>query len=414
MSSVQSVVPFFWLRPLAALRNLWFQSMKEQYAIGLISGTSADGVDAALVKISGSGLRTKIQLVEFETYPYPAEIKEMVLATASPEKGTVDLICHLNFRLGDIFANAALSIIQKTNLENSAVGFIGSHGQTIRHLPEGHTDFPENIPSTLQIGEPSVIAEKTGIKTVADFRARDMAAGGLGAPLAPFAHFLLFHHENETRVIQNIGGIGNLTCLPKGGEIDKVTAFDTGPGNMLIDGLVSRLSQGEKQFDEDGAWALKGKINDGLLEFLMEHPFIRKLPPKATGREEFGEVFLNKVLSEAEEYNISEDDLVATVTAFTAESIIFNYKEHIFKTECPSEIIFCGGGIHNTCLMDMIKKKLPDIPVSSTEKHGISPDAIEAVSFAILANETVHGNPSNLPSVTGAKRKVILGKIVPA
>ena len=386
--------------------------MKENLAIGLMSGTSADGVDAALIKISESGPRTKIKLVEFETIPYPAEVKEMVITASSLEKGTVDLICHLNFRLGDLFANAALSIIQKANIENSAVGFIGSHGQTIRHLPEGREYFPENLPSTLQIGEPSVIAEKTGIKTVADFRTRDMAAGGLGAPLAPFAHFLLFHHKEKSRIVHNIGGISNLTFLPKGGMIDKVAAFDTGPGNMLIDGLVSHLSKGQKPFDRDGEWASKGKINNDLLFFMMEHPFIKKPPPKATGREEFGEVFLCKVLAKAEELKITEDDLVTTITAYTAESIIFNYKDHIFKIDRPSEIIFCGGGVHNQFLMDRIKNQLSKITISTTDKYGISPDALEAISFAILANETIHGNFSNLPSVTGAKRKVILGKIV--
>ena len=394
------------------LKTWQIYSMKENLAIGLMSGTSADGVDAALIKISENGLRTKIQLIEFETFPYPAEIQEMVLAASSPEKGTIDLICHLNFRLGDIFARAALSILEKTNISNNEVDFIGSHGQTIRHFPEGHEDFPGNLPSTLQIGEPSVIAEKTGIKTVADFRTRDMAAGGLGAPLAPFAHFLLFHHKENSRIVHNIGGISNLTFLPKRGDIDKVVAFDTGPGNMLIDGLVSHLSKGQKPFDRDGEWASKGKINNDLLSFMMEHPFIKKPPPKATGREEFGEVFLRKVLTKAEELKITENDLVTTITAFTAESIIINYKDHILKIDCPSEIIFCGGGIHNNFLMDRIKNKLSEITISTTEKYGISPDALEAVSFAILANETIHGNPSNLPSVTGAKRKVILGKIV--
>ncbi len=394
------------------LKTWQIYSMKENLAIGLMSGTSADGVDAALIKISENGLRTKIQLIEFETFPYPAEIQEMVLAASSPEKGTIDLICHLNFRLGDIFARAALSILEKTNISNNEVDFIGSHGQTIRHFPEGHEDFPGNLPSTLQIGEPSVIAEKTGIKTVADFRTRDMAAGGLGAPLAPFAHFLLFHHKKKSLIVHNIGGISNLTFLPKRGDIDKVVAFDTGPGNMLIDGLVSHLSKGQKPFDRGGEWASKGKINNDLLSFMMEHPFIKKPPPKATGREEFGEVFLRKVLTKAEELKITENDLVTTITAFTAESIIINYKDHILKIDCPSEIIFCGGGIHNNFLMDRIKNKLSEITISTTEKYGISPDALEAVSFAILANETIHGNPSNLPSVTGAKRKVILGKIV--
>ena len=387
--------------------------MKENLAIGLMSGTSADGVDAALVKIFGSGMKTKVQLVSFETFPFPEQVKEMVLSASSSSRGTVDLVCHLNFRLGDIFANAALNVLKKANVENSKVSFIGSHGQTIRHLPEGHENFPENLPSTLQIGEPSVIAEKTGIKTIADFRSRDMAAGGLGAPLSPFAHFLLFHDKKDSRIVHNIGGISNLSFLPKEGMIDNVIAFDTGPGNMLIDGLVSHLSHGKKQFDEGGKWAKKGEINNDLLSFMMNHPFIKKPPPKATGREEFGDIFLHNILSKAEKHKIPDNDLVTTVTAFTAESIVSNYKEHIFKIDLPSDIIFCGGGIHNQFLMGLLKKKLPEFIISTTEKYGISPDALEAITFAILANETLHGNFSNLPSVTGAKRKVLLGKIVP-
>lgn len=386
--------------------------MKENIAIGLMSGTSADGVDAALVRISGKGLKTKIQLIEFETYPYSKEIKEMVLTASSPEKGTVDLLCHLNFKLGNIFANAALNILKKANIEKKDVSFIGSHGQTIKHLPEGHPNFSDKLPSTLQIGEPSVIAERAGTKIVADFRTRDMAAGGMGAPLAPFAHFLLFHNKEESRIVHNIGGISNLTFLPKNGMIDKVIAFDTGPGNMLIDGLVSRLTQGKLQFDKDGKWAAKGEINNDLLSFMMSHPFVKKTPPKTTGREEFGEIFLHKILSKAEEQNTPADDLVATVTAYTAESIVFNYKKHIFKIDTPSEIIFCGGGVRNNHLMNIIKSKLSGISISTTEKYGISSDALEAITFAILANETIHGNYSNLPSVTGARRKVILGKIV--
>lgn len=386
--------------------------MKENIAIGLMSGTSTDGVDVALVRISGKGLKTKIQLIEFETYPYSKEIKEMVLTASSPEKGTVDLLCHLNFKLGNIFAGAVLDILKKANIEKSNISFIGSHGQTISHLPEGHPNFSDKLPSTLQIGEPSVIAERTGIKTVADFRTRDIAAGGMGAPLAPFAHFLLFHNKEESRIVHNIGGISNLTFLPKNGMIDEVIAFDTGPGNMLIDGLVSRLTQGKLQFDKDGEWAARGKINNDLLSFMMSHPFVKKTPPKTTGREGFGEIFLHKILSKAEEQDTPADDLVATVTAYTAESIVFNYKKHIFTIDTPSEIIFCGGGVHNKRLMNIIKSKLSGISISTTEKHGISSDALEAITFAILANETIHGNYSNLPSVTGAKRKVILGKIV--
>lgn len=388
-------------------------SMKEHIVIGLMSGTSADGIDAALVKISESGLRTSVQLIDFETYPYSKEVRELVLNASSPAKGSVDFICYLNFKLGNLFAGAVFNILKKANIEKGHVSFIGSHGQTISHLPEGLPEFLDKLPSTLQIGEPCVIAERTGIKTVADFRARDVAAGGRGAPLAPFAHFLLFNSKKETRIVHNLGGISNLTFLPKNGVIDDVIAFDTGPGNMLIDGIVSKLSHGEKQYDNHGEWAARGKSNNGLLLFMMEHPFLKKNPPKATGREDFGEIFLDKILLKAQQLNVPSDDLVTTVTEFTAESIILNYKEYIFKRDYPAEAIFCGGGSHNNFLMDTIKKRLPDITISTTDKYGIPSDAVEAVAFAIMANETIHGNYSNLPSVTGASRKVITGKIVP-
>jgi len=388
-------------------------SIKEKIVIGLMSGTSSDGVDAALVKVSGSGLKTRVQLIDFEIYPYSKEVKEMALAAATPAKSSLDLICYLNFKLGSIFAEAVQNILNKAGIKHNRVSFIGSHGHTIRHLPEGALGSQDKLPSTLQIGEPSVIAERTGIKTVADFRPRDMAAGGLGAPLAPLAHFLLFSIKNESRIIHNIGGISNLTYLPKNGIIDEVIAFDTGPGNMMIDGLVSKLSHGEKQYDKNGEWAARGKINQDILTAMMAHPFIKKIPPKATGREEFGEIYLSEILLKAKEINISENDLVATVTAFTAESIIFNFQEHVFKRGFPSKILFCGGGAHNIFLMNIIKNRLPGLSISTTEKHGIPPDALEAVVFAILANETVHGNVSNLPSVTGARRKVVLGKIIP-
>jgi anhydro-N-acetylmuramic acid kinase len=388
-------------------------SFKEKIVVGLMSGTSSDGVDAALVKISGSGLKTRVELIDFETYPYPKEVKEMAIAVANSAKSSLDLICCFNFKLGDIFAEAVQNILNKAGVKHDRVSFIGSHGHTIRHLPEGAPGSHDKIPSTLQIGEPSVIAERTGITTIADFRPRDIAAGGLGAPLAPFGHFLLFSKKNKSRIIHNIGGISNLTYLPKNGNIDDVIAFDTGPGNMLIDGLVIKLTQGEKQYDKNGEWAARGKINEDILSMMMAHPFIKKSPPKATGREEFGEFYLKEILLKASQLKISGDDLMATITTFTSESIILNYEEHVFKSGLPSEIIFCGGGAQNIFLMNTIKNKLPGLTISTTEKHGIPPDALESVVFAILANETFHGNISNLPSVTGAKKKVILGKIIP-
>ncbi len=364
-------------------------------AVGLMSGTSMDGIDAALISITGKSSDLRIKLLSWAVTPFPKGMMERILSGGE--------ICRLNFELGELFAESAIRLCRKAGVSLSKISVIGSHGQTIGHLgKEG----------TLQIGEPSVIAERTGITTVADFRPRDVAAGGFGAPLAPYLHYRLFQSRTLNRAVHNIGGISNLTFIPKGASIDRVIGFDTGPGNMVIDGLVQDLYGGSHPYDHGGKIASQGHVSLKLLHELLRHPFILKKPPKTSGREEFGVLFVQKMIREGKKLGLRKEDLVATATALTAVSIAENYRRFVFPKAVPEEIIFGGGGIHNTVLMKMIRAELAGIKVSVFDDYGMPSDAAEAVCFALLAHETLQGRPTNLPSVTGARRKVVLGKII--
>jgi anhydro-N-acetylmuramic acid kinase len=374
--------------------------------IGLMSGTSADGVDSALVEIEGHGLDTRIKLLEFITYPIPKGIKSLLFDIFPPAKCSVEDICRLNFAIGEVFAEAVLEVIKKSGISIDDIDLIGSHGQTICHLPN------EKMKSTLQIGEPAVIANRTGIITIADFRVADVAVGGQGAPLVPYVDFLLLRDEKKSRAIQNIGGISNVTVLPAGSDLDKVIAFDTGPGNMIIDEIVRIITNNSQNYDYNGEIAGKGISNDDLLTELLNHPFINLDPPKTTGREAFGRYFAKSLIEQAKSKGIYGSDLVATVTEFTARSIYENYKKFILPSYDISEILVCGGGAHNETLMNLLNVLFYPINVCEVDNFGLSSDAKEAIAFAVLANETIHGNPSNVPSATGATRPVVLGKIV--
>ena len=418
---------------------LRLQHKNPKKVIGLMSGTSADGIDACLVEISGNGLHTRINVLVSETYPYDETTRTAILDTCNPETGTVDKVCQLNFHLGKLFANAATSIANKAHISIKDIDLIGSHGQTIYHLPNQTTmektedrsresnsntvdidafkketwDLPHSR-STLQIGEPSVIAQETGVTTVADFRPRDMAAGGQGAPLVPYVDFLLFRDKEKGRALQNIGGIANVTILPKNCSINDVIAFDTGPGNMIIDRITELVTNTTQHFDESGKLAERGKIHDSLLAALLAHPYLSKPPPKTTGREEFGISFADNLYKDGTHSGIKDLDILATVTAFTARSIADSYKHWILPKHPLPEIILSGGGSHNNTLIKFLKQYLePSIQIHTINKFGISPNAKEALAFAILANETISGNPNNIPSATGAREAVIMGKIIP-
>ncbi len=375
---------------------------------GLMSGTSVDGVDVAIVDITGQ----KVHLLAFDIFPYPTVLRREILRLCSPESARLDNICHYNFVLGEIFADAIIKLCDKSGIPLNSIDLVGSHGQTIYHNPRGKRYSRTKIRSTIQIGEPSVIAQRTGVTTVADFRPRDMAAGGEGAPLVPYADYILFGHGRSSRAVQNIGGIANVAFLPCGCKQDDIIAFDTGPGNVVIDSIICFISGGKKRFDPAGKMAAQGTVNKMLLNEMLRHPFLRRRPPKSTGREEFGMSFSSRIYQQAAQKGLSDIDIMATVTAFTANSIARAY--HQLLPTLPDEVILCGGGSHNNTLVEMLRSKLPNAKMLSTEDFGISVDAKEAVSFAILAWATIKGLTNNVPGATGADQPVVLGKIIPA
>ena len=377
------------------------------YAIGIMSGTSLDGVDAALVNIEGRGVATKVSLIGFTTTEIPEQIKQEIRRAVKPSTGTVDLLCSLNFKLGYLFAEAAKSVCREARFPIDKVDFIASHGQTVWHIPKPDGDFAR---STLQIGEPAVIAYETGVKVVSNFRTMDIAAGGEGAPLVPYSEFVLYSSPNENVALQNIGGIGNVTVLPSTGSMTDVYAFDTGPGNMIIDELMQRLYS--RPYDEEGCVAASGTVNERMLQELMSHPYISMPLPKSTGREMFGEQYTVALMERWSA--LPAADLVATATAFTARTIAEAYRRFIIPKWPINRTVLGGGGAHNITLRRMLADELPNVEVTTQDQIGLSSDAKDAIAFAIMGNETLHGYPSNVCSATGASHHVILGNITPA
>jgi len=395
------------VKPLERLLSIARKAVR--VIIGLMSGTSADGVSAVVAEIRGCGLDTKFRLIHHNTYPYPREVKERLFTAFRGEASTPE-ICLLNFVLGELFAQAALSVMEEAGMTRGDVDLVASHGQTVWHQPSLRELGGILVRATLQIGEPAVIAERTGLPVVADFRVRDVAAGGQGAPISAYVDYILFRRERENVAIQNIGGIANVTYIPAGCGPDDVVAFDTGPGNMVIDSLVRLVTGGRKEYDEGGAMAARGRVSSELLRWLMRHPFIRRRPPKTTGREEFGEHFALEVYRRGKVLGLSDEDIVATATAFTVEAIVYSY-EHFLPGKVD-EVILGGGGCFNKTLVKMLKERLQGVKVSFHEDYGIPAQAKEPLMIAILANEAICGNPNNLPSATGAKHRVTMGKIV--
>lgn len=384
--------------------------MMKRIVIGLMSGTSMDGIDAAVVEIKSVGGKRHLKPIAFVAPPYPRELKERLLSLGKNQSvmPKVSEVSALNFVLGELFARAAILAARRARISMAEIALIGSHGQTVYHCPRGRE------PATLQLGEPAIIAERTGITTVADFRPADIAAGGEGAPLAPYAHYMLFKHRTKSRAIHNLGGISNLTFIPAGAALKDVAAFDTGPGNMVIDGLCRWLTKGKISSDRGGAMARQGKVLEALSGSLMRHPFLSKRPPKSTGREEFGAAFVSSLIEMARKRRMHPLDLLATATAFTASSIGQAYKKFILpRFGKVDEIYFAGGGRKNHTLMQMLKHELGFAAVGTVEDLGFDGDALEAQAFALLAYEAVAGIPGSLARVTGARREVILGKIVP-
>ncbi len=381
------------------------QSLQQKiprYIIGLSSGTSCDGIDAVLVRLKGSGPEMAMRLLASNTFPYDEDFRLALLS----EHKTDREICQLNFQLGELLARAALEMIKIAKEQNIEVDLIASHGHTIVHLP------PPTFSKTgiLQIGESAVIAERTGLPVVSDFRARDMSAGGQGAPLMPYADWILFRRSNRTILCINIGGISNMAVITP--DFEKIFAFDTGPGNMAIDATVRLLTRGAENMDRDGRMARHGKVIDEFLEYLMDHPFFVKVPPKTASREDFGEEnYLRDALASRKDY--STEDLVATVTTMVVRTIVDAYERFVKPQYTVDHIIIGGGGAKNRTIQKWLSKSLAPIPVFTSDQYGIPNSSREALSFAILGNETICGTPANIPQVTGASHPVVLGKITP-
>ncbi|UCF78980.1 MAG: anhydro-N-acetylmuramic acid kinase, partial [Candidatus Eiseniibacteriota bacterium] len=342
--------------------------------VGLMSGTSFDGISAAVVQITGCGTETRVLVMEHATFPYDREVKRALLRVSTPESSSVDVISELNFVIGELFAEAARKITERAGLQPSDIDVIGSHGQTIYHCPLGeHTAW--GAPSTLQIGEPCVIAERMSVTTVADFRTRDIAAGGVGAPLVPYADFVLFRSDEKSRLLLNIGGIANVTVLPRACSAEQVSAFDTGPGNMVIDAVVRETSRGQEEFDRNGRLAAGGTPHEELLKELLGHEFFQTEPPKSTGRELFGGKFVMLVLERARALGLSDADLVATATALTPRSVADACERFVFPRVSIDELIISGGGSKNETLVQGLRECFEPVPVVYSDDYGISSSA---------------------------------------
>ncbi len=382
----------------------------EKKIIGLMSGTSHDAIDAALVGITGSGEATKLRIIAHNEYPYPGDVREIISGIMANGASSLKQFAGFDFLMAEVFAEAALKITDEAGLTPADIDLIASHGQTVFHSPAPETIANRGIKSTLQAGRPSVIAERTGITTAGDFRSADIAAGGEGAPLVPFADFILFSDPSKGRICLNIGGIANITCLPASAKIDDVSAFDTGPGNCLLDILSFKTSDGKENFDGNGERAFRGTFDTALLDRLLAHPYFRRTPPKSTGRELFGNEFLSPLLYEFKDRN--PDDLFATLALFTVKTIRGAVNDFA-GTSSFSELIVSGGGCRNPFIMEHLNKELPSFDIKTSDDYGIPSAAKEAVAFAILGNETMRGMPSNVPSATGAQRPAVLGVIAP-
>lgn len=379
-------------------------------AIGLMSGTSADGIDAALVEIEERGdAPPGARLVAFRFEPFEADLRRGVFALFDPAARALD-VAHMHVRLGRRFGAAARTLMAEAGVDAEAVRVIGSHGQTIAHWPDGLASS-QDVPFTVQIGDAASIAEVAGVPVVSDFRSHDLALGGEGAPLVPYFDHALWHDGGETRVLLNLGGIANLTVLWADAPAARTLAFDTGPGNMILDAAASLLSAARLERDEDGAWAGRGTVREDLLARWLGHPFLSRPAPKSTGREDFGEAYTRARLTEAEAAGARPEDAMATLTALVADSVARAARE---AAGGPFALIAAGGGVHNRTLMARLAAGMPLLrPWQRSDAYGVPADAKEAMAFAYLAWQFCAGRPTNLPSVTGARAAVPLGTWTP-
>lgn len=375
---------------------------------GLMSGTSADAIDVALVRISGRGWKLKVEPVSFSSLPWRARERAAILAACNAASISVADLSRLNVWLGEKFGEAVKAACAEAGLSLDELDLVASHGQTIYHQGQPQPFFGRRIAATLQMGEPASIAEITGVDTVADFRVADVAAGGQGAPLVPFLDYLLLRHPRLDRVALNIGGIANLSLIPAAAAAGDVVAFDTGPGNMVIDALAQQLSAGKLRYDRGGAWAGQGTVIEPLLRQLLRDPFYRRQPPKSAGREQYGREFVEQLCQRAGDAR--PQDLLATATALTARTIAQTLTRGDAATR-SWEVIASGGGVHNQTLLRMLAEAAPNCRIRRSDDLGLPGDAKEAIAFAVLGYVFLKGEPGNLPRVTGARRPMILGKL---
>jgi anhydro-N-acetylmuramic acid kinase len=378
---------------------------------GVMSGTSADEINVALLRIAGRGLRTRFLLLAHRQYPYPKQVRRAVLSAMNSQSAKVADLARLNFLLGELYADAVVKMLRSSRLKS--VDLVGCHGQTLYHQGEAAQFLGKRIAATWQTGEGAVVAERVGAPVVSDFRPADMAASGKGAPLVPFLDYLVYRHPRRGRILQNLGGIANLTAIPAGAKLEQVIAFDTGPGNMVVDALMERLFG--QPYDRDGRVAARGKVLGDVLHTLLRHPFFRRRPPKTAGREEFGREFVARVLRLCR--GTRKQDVVATATALTARSIGLALRRFVLNAETRrhrgyKDFVVSGGGARNRTLLRMIAEEVSPlgIRVCPSDEFGVPAEAKEAVAFAVMAYQTWLRQPSNVPSATGAKRAVVLGK----
>lgn len=402
---------------LAALLQQYAEK-RTRTLIALHSGTSADGIAAALLHVEGSQETAKADLIAFQGYPYPEVFREKLVELFARETATVPKFGQGHFYLGELFAQAAQALAHAVGLDIGAIDAIVCSGQITFHVRRGQNIRDRwlgdvEIPAALDTGEGTVIAERTGRPVVTNMRSRDMAAGGQGNPLVVYGDWVLFRHPERSRAVLNIGGIANPTVLPRAASLDQVTAFDTGPGNMLIDAMMRHFTEGRETYDAGGGMAGRGEIDRDLLDWLMQHEYVRRPPPKTTGREVFGRPMTDALVQWLTEHTLAPADVLATVTAFSAESIAHNFRSFILPSQTIDEVLVCGGGAHNATLMSMLRERLAPISVGTVAEAGIPVDAREVTCVGIIGNETLLGEPGNVPSATGASRRVIMGQITP-
>jgi anhydro-N-acetylmuramic acid kinase len=403
---------------------------KSFLVLGLMSGTSADAIDVALARISGAPPNLNAKLLHHTSINFPPPLRKEILRAAEQQPISAGDLSQLNFRLGEVFAEAALTACSRFHIAPRNIALIGSHGQTIFHQGQPVPYFGRKTASTLQIGEPAIIAARTGITTVADFRPADIAQAGQGAPLVPFADYVLYRHKTLGRVSLNLGGIANVTVIPASAVPGKVFAFDTGPANMLIDALVAHFTHGRQRYDQDARLAQQGRRIPALIDELMRDPYLKLAPPKSTGREYYGRTYVQKVLAAARRHQAKPNDLIRAATIFTALSVVDALNRLVLPKSTIHQLIVSGGGSHNPLLMAQLAAALaapigaqhagpPVRKMSATSKIevlpssalGVPEDAKESFAFALLAYETFHHRPSNIPSATGARHPAVLGKV---